>query len=79
MQNNIPTGSAANNFLNALKSFKENEIKEYDYVTFADQDDIWLPKKLSHAIKKIKLEKNIAGIKVNHSAVILDLSVTFLM
>ena len=30
-------------------------------------------------IKKIKLEKNIAGIKVNHSAVILDLSVTFLM
>jgi rhamnosyltransferase len=58
IQNNIPTGSAANNFLNALKSFKENEIKEYDYVAFADQDDIWLPNKLQAATNMLQLKKS---------------------
>jgi rhamnosyltransferase len=58
VKNPIPSGSAANNFLNALKSFKENDLKEYNYVAFADQDDIWLPNKIQAATNMLKSENS---------------------
>lgn len=30
---------------------------EYEYYSFADQDDVWLPEKLNHGIEQIKEEK----------------------
>jgi rhamnosyltransferase len=44
-------GGAAKNFFRLIK---EVDFESYDYVSLADQDDIWLPNKLSHAIKTIK-------------------------
>ncbi len=56
-QNQIPTGSAANNFFNALQSFEDNFLDQYDYISFADQDDIWLPNKLKIATERIQSGK----------------------
>lgn len=39
-------GCAARNFFRILR---EVDFSEFDYVSFADQDDIWLPQKLSRA------------------------------
>ena len=44
-------GSATLNFLEALK---QTPVSEFEYVCFSDQDDIWLPNKLSVAISKMK-------------------------
>lgn len=41
-------GSAARNFFRLLRDV---DITQYDYVAFADQDDIWLPTKLSRAVE----------------------------
>ncbi|KQB44193.1 Glycosyl transferase [Flavobacterium daejeonense] len=49
VKNNSPQGSAANNFFNAIKSISDEVINGYDFVAFADQDDIWLPEKLKAA------------------------------
>lgn len=49
IQNPIGTGSAANNFLNAIKNNNFENISKYDFIAFADQDDIWLPRKLKAA------------------------------
>ena len=38
----------AANFMLALYSAKDN----FDYYAFSDQDDVWLPEKLSHAIRQ---------------------------
>jgi len=46
-------GSARVNFYRLIE---EVDFSLYEYVSLADQDDIWLPEKLSHAIKIIKLE-----------------------
>lgn len=43
-------GSAAKNFFRIIK---EVNISEFDYVAFADQDDIWLPDKLIKAVALI--------------------------
>ena len=58
IQNQIPTGSAANNFFNALQSFEDCYLEEFDYVAFADQDDIWLPNKLQVATQRLEIEKS---------------------
>ena len=42
------TGSAANNFLKMVSNLNFEE--DFDYVSFADQDDIWLPKKMKAAV-----------------------------
>lgn len=57
-QNQIPTGSAANNFFNAFLSFENSILEMYDYIAFADQDDIWLPNKIQVAIERLQLEKS---------------------
>lgn len=42
----------ANSFMSLL--YKSIEFKDYNYVSFSDQDDIWLPEKINSAIKLIK-------------------------
>jgi len=58
VQNSIPTGSAANNFFNALLSSEDSFLEMYDYVAFADQDDIWMPNKMKVAIEKLQSEQS---------------------
>jgi rhamnosyltransferase len=59
-QNQIPTGSAAaaNNFFNALQSFEDFFLERFDYIAFADQDDIWLPNKLQVASQNLESHKS---------------------
>ncbi len=44
------TKSAAGNFFKILSHI---EFKDYDYVAFSDQDDVWDPEKLSRAVSRI--------------------------
>lgn len=44
-------GCAAKNFYRLIK---EVDVSKYDYVAFADQDDIWLPGKLSTGVGAMK-------------------------
>jgi rhamnosyltransferase len=50
------TGSAASNFLKGIVSINEEIINNYEFIAFADQDDIWLKNKLFEAVKIIKNE-----------------------
>jgi len=45
-------GGAAKNFYRLIKDV---DFKNYDYVAFADQDDIWALDKLSHGIRQMEL------------------------
>ena len=56
VQNEIPTGSAANNFFQALQQIEEICFEKYNYIAFADQDDIWLPNKLKEAGQILKTQ-----------------------
>jgi rhamnosyltransferase len=58
VKNSIPTGSAANNFFQAIKTIDDSIIDAHDYIAFADQDDIWLPNKLKAAGKLLLSEKS---------------------
>ncbi len=55
-ENKNPTGSAANNFFQAIKQIDNIEFSQYDFIAFSDQDDIWLPNKLYEACQKLKNE-----------------------
>lgn len=57
IENSSPTGSAANNFFNALQSFDDSLLDMYDYIAFADQDDIWLSDKLKVATERLQSVK----------------------
>lgn len=48
-------GGAAKNFFRLLRDV---DVSSYDFVAFADQDDIWHTDKLSHAIKKLNETKS---------------------
>jgi rhamnosyltransferase len=48
-QNETPTGSSAKNFFQAIQQIEEVCFEKYNYIAFADQDDIWLPNKLKEA------------------------------
>ena len=54
-------GGAAKNFFRLIKDV---DFSEYDYISLADQDDIWLPHKLSRGIKFIK-DRNLDGYSSN--------------
>ena len=45
-------GGAAKNFFRLIRDV---DFSDFDFVSLADQDDIWLPNKLQHAISLIKL------------------------
>jgi len=47
-------GGAAKNFFRLIR---EVDFSVYDYVALADQDDVWLPNKLIHAVETIKRKK----------------------
>lgn len=47
---NLSGGSAARNFFLSLFQI---DVEKYDFVCFCDQDDIWAPGKLTHAINSI--------------------------
>lgn len=44
---NVMTKSAAGNFFTALMQI---DLSKFDYISFADQDDVWLPNKVSTGI-----------------------------
>ncbi|MDM1370041.1 glycosyltransferase [Myroides marinus] len=46
------TGSAACNFFKMIESLDFGE--EFEYIAFADQDDVWLPQKLKIAVDKLE-------------------------
>ena len=58
IKNSSSSGSAANNFFNTVKNINEQHLNQYEFIAFADQDDIWLPNKLEAASKKLKEEKS---------------------
>lgn len=58
INNNFRQGSAANNFFGAIKFFHNNFLSEYDYISFSDQDDIWLSEKLLAATNLLKIENS---------------------
>ena len=47
-------GSAALNFFRLIRDVN---FTYYDFISLADHDDVWLPNKLSHAVKTIKSKK----------------------
>lgn len=57
-------GSAGQNFFRLLT---DTDLSSYQYVSFADQDDIWLPNKLSRAVECIR-EMNLDGYSSNVEA-----------
>jgi rhamnosyltransferase len=58
----VGSGSAAINFLEALFELKsKNELINYDYIAFADQDDIWLENKLPRSIHFLKKGYDLYG------------------
>lgn len=52
--NQIPSGSAANNFCKSISSISNEVYENYDFVALSDQDDIWLENKLKTAVDKLK-------------------------
>jgi len=52
-QNEVNTGSAASNFILALLQIGNETLKAFDYISFADQDDIWFDTKLKSAIDEL--------------------------
>jgi rhamnosyltransferase len=46
-----PSGSPAGNFLKALCMI---DLQAFDFVAFADQDDVWSPDKLSRALERMR-------------------------
>lgn len=56
IKNILATGSAAGNFFSAIKFLEDNILKQYDFVAFSDQDDIWLSNKLYAATEMLQKE-----------------------
>jgi rhamnosyltransferase len=57
-------GSASQNFFRLIRDV---DFVDYDYIAFADQDDIWHEDKLARAIKEIS-EKGLGGYSSNVTA-----------
>jgi len=58
-------GCAAKNFYRLIETV---DLSNFDYVSFADQDDIWFLDKLSHGIKQLRLN-NADGYSSNVTAI----------
>ena len=56
-KNKIPSGNAANNFLNSLSFILNSKFCDYEYISFSDQDDLWLNDKLFNAINSLYTKK----------------------
>ena len=56
LENQVPKGSAKNNFFHLLKNVEES------YIMFADQDDVWKEDKIEKTLSCMKkLEKKVTG------------------
>ena len=53
ISDNFRMGAAAPSFLTLLQ---QSDLEKYDYVAFADQDDIWLPDKLAAAVHTLNTQ-----------------------
>ena len=51
IESRVPYIGAGQNFFHIIR---EVDADKFDYFAFCDQDDIWLPKKLSHAVQIIE-------------------------
>ena len=49
----VQIGSSAQNFFHSIRKFEFQE--KFDYILLADQDDIWLPNKISEAIHQLSI------------------------
>jgi rhamnosyltransferase len=49
--NKLPSGSAGQNF---MSMFRNIDASTFDYVAFSDQDDFWLPDKISDSIDLLR-------------------------
>jgi hypothetical protein len=56
-KNSHNSGSAALNFINSLLSLSDLDLNEYEYISFSDQDDLWIDCKLKCAIQEIVKNK----------------------
>ena len=54
VQDGVRTGSASGNFFRLLAAAP---LEAYDYVAFADQDDVWFPDKLRRAVEMMQAER----------------------
>lgn len=52
--NQVPSGSAANNFCNSILSISDDTYRNYEFVALSDQDDIWHGNKLIRAVDNLK-------------------------
>ena len=57
-------GGAALNFFRLIRDV---DFRDYDFISLADHDDVWLPNKLIHAVKTIK-SKNVCALSSDVSA-----------
>jgi glycosyltransferase involved in cell wall biosynthesis len=63
----IETEGSAGNFLSLLR-----EVKEEEFVAFADQDDIWLPNKLITHIEALRKFSNKPAVTHSNSVILKD-------
>ena len=49
--NKFPSGSAGQNF---MSMFRNVDASDFDYIAFSDQDDFWLPSKISDSIDLLR-------------------------
>lgn len=54
IKNKYTSGGAANNFFKAITKLN---LRNYNYISFSDQDDIWFKFKIKRAIKFLKQDK----------------------
>jgi rhamnosyltransferase len=57
-------GGAASNF---FRLFRDVEFADFDFVSLADQDDVWLPDKLARAVRRL-IDTQAAGYSANVTA-----------
>ena len=57
-------GGAALNFFRLIRDV---DFRDYDFISLADHDDVWLPNKLIHAVKTIK-SKNVCALSSDVTA-----------
>ena len=57
-------GGAASNF---FRLFRDVKFSDFDFISLADQDDVWLPDKLSRAVRRL-IDTHAAGYSANVTA-----------
>ncbi len=53
IEDGVKCGGAKENFAHLIEITKRGFINAYDYIMFADQDDVWLPEKIELTLEKM--------------------------